>query len=1107
MDLGQLALDAGRMKAGTSRPVVDIITFVEAAWGLDQRLFPVQRVILKAHYGLELDDNPHDFPLDEPVPKDHPAYDPDLMDKDGFYALRVVISDFRRENWRVLTEAGYLRYLYDTKRCNHPEVIPGVERREMILSIGRRSGKCVLGDTLVLTDQGVRRIDALGDPDGPEVQPLVVGVAQEGAAKSESKYFYNGGVRDTRTLTTHCGFRLGGTDNHRIKVLTEDGVVEWKYLADLRVGDVVCVHRGTNLWAAEYVDCTPFHNEEGRKDLPFPARLDEEWGRLLGYLVGDGLWNYHNRVEVTVEHGETWDTLKGLYTDLLGSYSISMDKRTENTGAIKFNSVGMRRFLHDLGLKLDTERDAKMVPWAIMQSPRSVVQAFLRGLFETDGGVEAGGKVVSFSSASERLAREVQTLLLNLGIVSRVRAKPVKGKDYWVLTVRGLRSRAAFAERVGFDSRKKMDPLWASLKTASREGGDAESIPHQRAWARRMLESVPKVTSRPGVKQAWSRSALRDVLGNTIKPSSTEQVTYPRLERALSVAQEIGASAEVLEHFHHLVELDYFYDPVESIEEGQHRVYDLHVPEGESFVANGMTNHNTFISSCIAAYETYKLVSKGHPQGYYGLPDSNVIQIISVATDKDQAGLLYREVHGHYVNCSFFEPYMANATQSFATFQTPQDIDRFGAYADNPKARFSIKVTFRSCVAKGLRGAGNIVVILDEVAHFTDAGQSGAEEVYNAVTPSTSAFSPKDPNDARIPTGPVEGRIVLISSPLGKQGQFYKLFQIGMRGGAAAENMLCIEAPTWEVNPTVPASEFAKHYAKDPRVFDTEYGGRFTDRTRGWIEEERDLLACVDPMRRAVRRASPRKPHFAGLDIAQVGDRCAIAIGHVEGDKVVADTVAWIQAGEGDFEHVARLDYEDIVDWIYDWSRKFYIVDGIFDQWCGIVFEQAMAKRGLKQFHMVTHTKPLTSAMWKNFKDMMFDQRLVLYDDPIPEGKPHCDYIAELLELQEERHSKYVVTVEAPQVEGKYDDTSDALNRMIWSASQHLGKAVSFGQSRRTERSSAGLAQKQHVQAVARAKVGGSHPSRQMPQLPRGGSRGGSQGLGLGLGRKRGGKG
>ena len=73
---------------------------------------------------------------------------------------------------------------------------------------------------------------------------------------------------------------------------------------------------------------------------------------------------------------------------------------------------------------------------------------------------------------------------------------------------------------------------------------------------------------------------------------------------------------------------------------------------------------------------------------------------------------------------------MANNTMSYARFQTPMDIERHGSYSAN-SAKATLKVTFRSCVAKGLRGA-NICVILDEVAHFTDKGQSGAEAVYNA---------------------------------------------------------------------------------------------------------------------------------------------------------------------------------------------------------------------------------------------------------------------------------------------------------------------------------------------------------------------------------------
>lgn len=468
----------------------------------------------------------------------------------------------------------------------------------------------------------------------------------------------------------------------------------------------------------------------------------------------------------------------------------------------------------------------------------------------------------------------------------------------------------------------------------------------------------------------------------------------------------------------------------------------------EMILSIGRRSGKTTISACIAAYETYKLIKKENPQKFYGLPASNNIQIISVATDKDQAGLLYQEVSGHYRNCAFFGPYTANNTLSYARFQTPADVEKYGRYIEDPTAKATLKVTFRSCVAKGLRGAGNICVILDEVAHFTETGQSGAEEVYNAVVPSTSAYSAKDPNNPTIPIGEVEGRVILISSPLGRQGLFYNLFQIGMRGGQAADNILAVQAPTWEVNPTVPAQEFEKHYLKNPAVFFTEYGGEFTDRTRGWIEKEEDLLACIDASLSPKSSAPARKPHFVGIDLALVGDGSAIAIGHLEGDMVVLDLVDMIKAGEGIYSDKDRLEFDDVADWVFAYSRKFYFSEGIFDQWAGIPFQQALEKRGLKNLNSVNMTKQITSQMYQNFKDMMWDKKLKLYNkkDPIQEG--HESYIIELLELQQTVHSKHLITVEAPQTAGKHDDMSDAIVRMVWLASNNIGNTRYFAQGK-----------------------------------------------------------
>ena len=612
----------------------------------------------------------------------------------------------------------------------------------------------------------------------------------------------------------------------------------------------------------------------------------------------------------------------------------------------------------------------------------------MRGLFETAGGVEAGGKVVSFSTASPQLACEVQLLLLNLGIVSRVRSKWNKDyqRDYFILTVWGLRSRVAFAELVGFMTERKGQPLLASIQTAGKEGGNAESIPHQRQWCRRLLESVPRAN--PG--QGWSRSILRSKLGNTIKPSASDEMTYSRLDAALDVASRLGAGVGILAHFERLRELDYFYDPVEIVETGEEPVFDLNVPDGESFVANGMTNHNTFLSACIAAYETYKLISLRTPQEYYGIPPSDPIGLISVATDKEQAGILFAGVSGHFNSCDFFKPYMANNTMSYVKLQTPADITRFGPFAEhqNPNSA-TVKITFKSCVAKGLRGPGNICVILDEFAHFTDGTQSSAGTIYKAVRPSLSAFTPKDPI-TKLPINPDEpsdGRIILISSPVGRQGKFYAQFQIAMKGGLASENMLAIQAPSWEVNPTLAPGEFAANYATDVVSFYTEYGGEFTDATRGWIRNRGDLVRCIDPGLRPRTSGPARVPHFMGLDFAQANDATAVAIGHLNGDgEIVTDRVDQIRAGEGLYDdYEGRLDFDAIADWVYAWTRKFYVVQGMFDQFAGIAFEQALAKRGLGQLKKYDFTRPLNSQIFKNFKDMMYEGRLKLYDWPVPE--------------------------------------------------------------------------------------------------------------------------
>lgn len=500
----------------------------------------------------------------------------------------------------------------------------------------------------------------------------------------------------------------------------------------------------------------------------------------------------------------------------------------------------------------------------------------------------------------------------------------------------------------------------------------------------------------------------------------------------------------------------------------------------ELVLACGRRSGKTTISGICASYEVYRLLNLTNPQAYYGLPPGNRIQIISIATDKDQAGLLFKEVSNHVERCDYFSPYKATSTQSEYLFRTPHDIEKFGdvqRYQDGKfqsmNGKASIRVTFKSCVAKGLRGSGNIMIILDEMAHFIDQGQSSAKDIYDAITPSMAAFAPKDPDDPTKPLGDrPDSRVICISSPLNKSGKFWDLFQLAMSKTKASDNLLAIQAPTWEVNPTVLPSYYEQKYHADPRVFMTEHGAHFSDRVRGWIERESDLMECVDPTLRPLEVGYPRAPHQMGIDLALSGDGTAFVITYLEGDQIVLAYHELWEAGKDwresnphlanyscpyarTLSNVEKLDFDEIANWIEQLTKRFYITDGLFDRWNGPSLEQTLHKKGLTMFKSEFFTRDQTSKMFQTAKILMLDHKLKLYDyvvprkpGPLPPGvtevpQPegmvkHSPLISEILSLQAEQMSKNVIVVAAPEQTGCHDDQSDALIRAIWLSYQRL---------------------------------------------------------------------
>lgn len=138
-------------KSIQTKDTVDIITFVEAKWGLNTELFPVQRFILKVFYGLELD---------------------------GETKTIVLPDEINVRTIGEYTEKEFMQYLIDTGRTNLLSYESGRPRQNLLLNCGRRGSKSTITD--FISNYETYKLIKLGNPqkyygmpDGGEISVTV----------------------------------------------------------------------------------------------------------------------------------------------------------------------------------------------------------------------------------------------------------------------------------------------------------------------------------------------------------------------------------------------------------------------------------------------------------------------------------------------------------------------------------------------------------------------------------------------------------------------------------------------------------------------------------------------------------------------------------------------------------------------------------------------------------------------------------------------------------------------------------------------------------------------------------------------------------------------
>lgn len=456
-----------------------------------------------------------------------------------------------------------------------------------IVALDTGIGKCCRFDTLVVTDSGLVQIQDMnpGVTSPDTTTPVEGWSVVVNNKKLPVKSFYYGGEKPTIKVTSRYNFSVEGSLIHPLLVKSEDDT-QWKKTSELQIGDYLCIDRSEDFFPEKEPDLPVVsYLSPWTREAPLPQKMSPNFARLLGYIVAEG-WTNGSRSFSISQCPETNPDVRKDIEELLQSYFGISNIKPEKD--IVVNSKHIMDFFSLLGVSGTISKD-KTVPRCILEATKESVRQFLRGYIDAESNICDMG--IEISSASQELSKTVQILLLRFGIVSRRRPKKVAGYEhtYWVTHIFGDDARS-FAQKIGLVSKRKKEALLEVVEKPSNPNQDV--VPH----VSELMEEAHKV-----LLEGTTTTDFRDRFGNSLSNTLNHvrfghrNATYRFLREVLSVAENLQVREEtVFDRIQEIVDLNYFYDPIISLEESRSVVMDIEVDDpSHCFVGNGLVNHNT----------------------------------------------------------------------------------------------------------------------------------------------------------------------------------------------------------------------------------------------------------------------------------------------------------------------------------------------------------------------------------------------------------------------------------------------------------------------------------------------------------------------------------